>query len=82
MTDRMTDRQMTEVSDQTMDQAGDDRWQQTACILCSINCGIEVQLDGRRFARIRGDKAHPALAGLHLREGAAPRPLPERRATA
>jgi anaerobic selenocysteine-containing dehydrogenase len=38
-------------------------WQQTACILCSINCGIEVQLDGRRIARLRGDKAHPASQG-------------------
>ena len=41
--------------------AGD--WQQTACILCSINCGIEVQLDGRHLARIRGDKAHPGSQG-------------------
>ncbi|MDT3396591.1 molybdopterin-dependent oxidoreductase [Streptomyces sp. B1866] len=35
----------------------------TACILCECNCGIEIQLDGRRFARIRGDKAHPASQG-------------------
>jgi anaerobic selenocysteine-containing dehydrogenase len=40
-----------------------NQWHQTACILCSVNCGIEVQLDGRRFARIRGDKAHPASQG-------------------
>ena len=40
-----------------------DEWHQTACILCSINCGIEVRLDGRRFVRIRGDKAHPASQG-------------------
>jgi anaerobic selenocysteine-containing dehydrogenase len=38
-------------------------WRQTACILCSINCGIEVQLDGRRIARVRGDRAHPASHG-------------------
>ena len=56
-------------------------WQPTACILCECNCGIEVRLggdDGRRFERIRGDKAHPCLARLHVREGAAARPLPER----
>jgi anaerobic selenocysteine-containing dehydrogenase len=35
----------------------------TACILCSINCGIEVETDGRRIARVRGDKAHPASQG-------------------
>ena len=28
---------------------------QTACILCECNCGIEVELDGRRLDRIRGD---------------------------
>ena len=43
-----------------------ERWQQTACILCECNCGIEVELggpDGQRFARIRGDRAHPASRG-------------------
>jgi len=38
-------------------------WHQSACILCSINCGIEVRLDGRSFARIRGDKANPVSQG-------------------
>jgi anaerobic selenocysteine-containing dehydrogenase len=38
-------------------------WQPTACILCECNCGIVVQLDGRKLAKIRGDKAHPASQG-------------------
>ncbi len=38
-------------------------WHQTACILCSVNCGIEVRLDGRRIERVRGDKAHPTSQG-------------------
>jgi anaerobic selenocysteine-containing dehydrogenase len=38
-------------------------WHQTACNLCSINCGVEIKLDGRRFARVRGDKANPASQG-------------------
>jgi len=42
---------------------GQETWQTSACILCECNCGIEVQLDGRRLARIRGDKRHPASAG-------------------
>jgi len=42
---------------------GSADWHQTACILCSINCGIEVKLDGERFVRIRGDKAHPTSQG-------------------
>lgn len=38
-------------------------WRQTACILCSINCGIEVQTEGRHIAKVRGDKAHPGSRG-------------------
>mgnify|MGYP006137830979 CR=1 FL=1 len=38
-------------------------WKKTACILCSVNCGLEVQTDGRRITRIRGDDAHPASQG-------------------
>ncbi|HEX4109993.1 MAG TPA: molybdopterin-dependent oxidoreductase [Solirubrobacteraceae bacterium] len=38
-------------------------WQPTACILCECNCGIEVGLEGRRLARIRGDRAHPGSQG-------------------
>ena len=38
-------------------------WKPTACILCSENCGLEVKLDGRRLASIRGDKAHPESQG-------------------
>jgi anaerobic selenocysteine-containing dehydrogenase len=43
-----------------------DPWHPSACILCECNCGIEIQLggeDGRRFTRVRGDKAHPASQG-------------------
>ncbi len=38
-------------------------WHQTACNLCSVNCGVEIRLDGRRFARVRGDKANPQSRG-------------------
>ncbi len=40
-----------------------ETWQPTACILCSQNCGIEVQRDGRKLARFRGDRAHPMSQG-------------------
>jgi anaerobic selenocysteine-containing dehydrogenase len=43
-----------------------DGWNQTACILCSLNCGIEIQTggsDGRSIERIRGDKTHPSSQG-------------------
>ncbi|HEY0225680.1 MAG TPA: molybdopterin-dependent oxidoreductase [Mycobacterium sp.] len=38
-------------------------WQSTACILCECNCGIVVQVEDGRLARIRGDKDHPASQG-------------------
>jgi anaerobic selenocysteine-containing dehydrogenase len=38
-------------------------WKPTACILCECNCGVVVQLDGRKLAKIRGDKDHPGSAG-------------------
>lgn len=38
-------------------------WHKTACILCENNCGLLIQLEDRRFAKIRGDKDHVASAG-------------------
>lgn len=40
-----------------------DQWQKTACILCECNCGIEVRVEDRRLAKIRGDKQHPGSQG-------------------
>ena len=41
----------------------EDSWQSTACILCSINCGIEVAVEEGRLASIRGHREHPASQG-------------------
>ena len=38
-------------------------WHKTACIICSLNCGLEVQTTEQRIVRIRGDKAHPTSQG-------------------
>lgn len=38
-------------------------WQPTACILCECNCGIEVQSEGGRLTKIRGDRSHPGSQG-------------------
>lgn len=42
-----------------------DDWKSTACILCSLNCGVKVQLseDGREIVRTKGDEDHPASKG-------------------
>ncbi len=45
------------------EQVADPVWHKSACILCECNCGLQVQLDGRRIAKIRGDKEHPGSRG-------------------
>jgi len=50
----------------TETKSATEQWHPTACILCSLNCGLEVQLggaDGRRIERIRGNRAHPGSQG-------------------
>ncbi len=37
--------------------------QSTACILCSINCGLKIQVKNGGFTRIQGDKQHPHSEG-------------------
>ena len=45
-----------------------DSWKSTACILCSLNCGIEVQVEDGHLVKIRGDKAHPISQGYQCQK--------------
>jgi len=45
-------------------------WQQTMCILCATNCGIEVQTEGSHIVNVRGDKAHPVSQGYLCQKAA------------
>lgn len=38
-------------------------WKKTACIICSLNCGLIVQTEGGRIVKARGDKDHPTSQG-------------------
>lgn len=38
-------------------------WHRSACILCSVNCGIEIQIQDGRFVCVRGDARHPMSEG-------------------
>ncbi len=38
-------------------------WKKTACIICSLNCGLEVQTEDGRIVKARGDKDHPTSQG-------------------
>jgi len=44
----------------------------TACILCSRNCGIEVEVDpaSRRLLKVKGDPAHPISQGYLCQKAA------------
>lgn len=49
-----------------MSQTDQSEWRKTGCILCSLNCGLEIKTggtDGRQILKIRGDKEHPASQG-------------------
>lgn len=44
--------------------------QKTACILCSRNCGLTVEIEDGRFKRIRGDDDHPISKGYICQKAA------------
>jgi len=43
--------------------ASSGEWQSTGCILCNINCGLQVQVDDAHLVRIKGDKSNPRSRG-------------------
>ncbi len=44
--------------------------QTTACILCSINCGITVDVDNGQFKKIKGDNDNPKSKGYLCQKAA------------
>jgi anaerobic selenocysteine-containing dehydrogenase len=43
--------------------ANSGEWHSTGCILCSINCGLQVQVEDGHLVRIKGDKSNPRSKG-------------------
>lgn len=43
-------------------------WRTTACILCPMNCGLQVQVEDGHLTKIRGDKKHPVSRGYHCQK--------------
>jgi formate dehydrogenase len=43
--------------------ASKGEWKSTSCILCSTNCGLQVQIADGHFVKIRGDKRNPRSRG-------------------
>jgi anaerobic selenocysteine-containing dehydrogenase len=46
-----------------MDTAEASGWKKTACIICSINCGLEIKTEEGRITKVKGDKANPISQG-------------------
>ncbi|RLT96948.1 molybdopterin-dependent oxidoreductase [Ketobacter sp.] len=46
------------------------RTEKTACILCSRNCGLLVDIEDGKFTKIRGDKDHPLSQGYICQKAA------------
>ena len=46
-------------------KSNNSEWKSTACILCTLNCGVKVQLneEGTEIVRTKGDDDHPASRG-------------------
>ncbi|MFM7200455.1 MAG: molybdopterin-dependent oxidoreductase [Myxococcota bacterium] len=44
--------------------------EQTACILCSRNCGLRIDVQDGRFTQIRGDADHPVSKGYLCQKAA------------
>lgn len=48
---------------------GSGAWHSTACTVCATNCGLEVQVEGNRITKVRGDKRNPFSRGYTCRKG-------------
>jgi anaerobic selenocysteine-containing dehydrogenase len=46
-----------------------DEWKKTACSLCYMNCGLEVQIEGHRITKVRGDKDNERTEGYICQKG-------------
>ncbi len=44
--------------------------EKTACILCSRNCGLTVEIEGGQFVKILGDEQHPISKGYICQKAA------------
>ncbi len=44
--------------------------EKTACILCSRNCGLKVQISDGKFVKIQGDEQHPISKGYICQKAA------------
>ncbi|MGS0754647.1 hypothetical protein ACVBEH_07960 [Roseateles sp. GG27B] len=54
-----------------MEHTETDVWKKTACIICSLNCGLEIKTEGGRITKIKGDKSNPIRRATSARNRSA-----------
>lgn len=45
-------------------------WKATACILCSLNCGLQVKVEDGHITKVKGDENHPLSQGYLCQKAA------------
>jgi len=45
------------------------KWKKTNCCLCSISCGLEVEVENNKIIRAKGDPTNPCSRGHACRKG-------------
>jgi anaerobic selenocysteine-containing dehydrogenase len=46
-----------------MENTDTDEWKKSACIICALNCGLEIKTEAGRITKIKGDKSNPISQG-------------------
>ncbi len=46
-----------------MPERQEKQWRTSACVFCTLNCGVQILVEGGRFKQTRGDKANPHSLG-------------------
>ncbi len=44
-------------------------WKKSSCVLCSLNCGLEIMVEDNRIVKVRGDKENLRSQGYCCRKG-------------
>ncbi|MEQ8200703.1 MAG: molybdopterin-dependent oxidoreductase [Syntrophomonadaceae bacterium] len=44
-------------------------WKKSSCVLCALNCGLEMQVENNKIVKVRGDKVNPRSQGYCCRKG-------------
>lgn len=44
-------------------------WKKSSCVLCAMDCGLEMEIENNHIVKVRGDKDNPRSKGYCCRKG-------------